>query len=423
MAYAKLTPAVSVGLLGLLAVAVWADDWPQWRGPNRDGVWAETGIVGSFPPNGLKVRWRARVGPGWSSPVVAGGRVYLTDAALNKPRARERVRCFEEPTGKPLWTFSYAVTYPAWAFPERGPTATPLVQGGRLYTLGNKGDLHCLDAGTGAVLWKRNLEKDYAVQDFAFNASPLIEGNLLIVCIGSYPGTQASSVLALDRNSGKEVWKAPTGGLTNSSPVVIDAGGKRQLIVWAQDGVSAFDPATGATYWRHKMKTAADSAVTTPVFRKNLLLVSGLMLKLDPDKPAASVLWPDTRAVARRILSVTSTGLIQGDHVFSAKSSGELVCLEAKTGKQVWATDKVTKLGSGASIHLTPNGRGVLLHTDEGNLIRAHLTPRGYQEISRTLLLAPTAKEKAWAAPAYANRHVLARNNRELICVSLAVKE
>jgi outer membrane protein assembly factor BamB len=419
----KMTPAVSLGLLGLLAVPVRADDWPQWRGPNRDGVWAETGVLRSFLPAGLKVRWRARVGPGWSSPVVAQGRVYLTDSELHKPKARERVHCFEEATGKSLWTFAYDVTYPDWAFPERGPTATPIIQGGKLYTVGNKGDLHCLDARKGEVLWRRNLEKDYDVQEFAFNASPLIEGKLLIVCIGSYPGTQASSVLALDKDSGKQVWKAPTGGLTNSSPVVIDAGGKRQLIVWAQDGVYALDPATGKVFWRERMRTAADSAVTTPVCHQNLLLLSGLMLKLDPEKPAAKVLWPDSKAASRRILSVTSTGLIQGGHVFSANSSGELVCLEADTGKQVWETDKVTKLRSGASIHLTPNGDGVFLHTDQGELIRAHLTGKGYQEISRTLLLAPTAKEKAWAAPAYANRHVFARNNRELICVSLAAKE
>jgi outer membrane protein assembly factor BamB len=218
------------------------------------------------------------------------------------------------------------------------------------------------------------------------------------------------------------VWKTPTGGLTNSSPVIITAGGKRQLIVWVQDGVYSLDPVTGKTYWREKMTTEASSAVTTPVFHKNLLLLSGLMLKLDADKPAATVLWPDSKAVSRRILSVTSTGLIQGDHVFSAKSSGELVCLEAGTGKQVWQTDKVTKLGSGASIHLAPNGDAVFLHTDQGELIRAQLTGQGYKEISRTPLLAHTAKEKAWAAPAYANRHVFARNNQELICVSLAAK-
>jgi outer membrane protein assembly factor BamB len=306
MAYLRVTLAASLALPLLLAAAARADDWPQWRGPNRDGVWAETGVLESFPPGGLKVRWRAPVGPGWSSPVVAKGRVYLTDSELRKPRARERVHCFDQATGKPLWTLAYDVTYPDWAFPERGPTATPIAQGGKLYALGNKGDLHCFDALKGDVLWKRNLEKDYDVQEFAFNASPLIEGSLLIVCIGSYPGTQASSVLALDKGSGKEVWITPTGGLTNSSPVVIDAGAKRQLIVWAQDGVYSLDPATGKTYWQEKMKTAAQDAVTTPALHKNLLLVSGLMLKLDPEKPAASVLWPDSKAASRRTLSVTS---------------------------------------------------------------------------------------------------------------------
>jgi outer membrane protein assembly factor BamB len=385
-------------------------------------VWTEAGILSSFPPDGLKVRWWAKVGPGWSSPVVANGRVYLTDSGLKKPKVRERVHCFAETTGKPLWTYSYEVSYPDWAFPERGPTATPVVQDGKTYTLGNKGDLLCLDARKGGVLWKRNLEREYAVQEFTFNASPLIEGDFLIVCIGSYPGTNPSSVLALDKNSGKEVWKAPTGGLTNSSPIAITAGGKRQLIVWAQDGVYSLDPTTGKTYWRQRMKTPADSAVSTPVFSQNFLLVSGLMLKLDAQKPAASVLWPDTRAVARRILSNTSTGLIRGGCVFSAKSSGELVCLEANTGKQVWTTAKVTALGSGASIHLTPNGDGVFLYTDQGELIRAQLTGKCYQEVSRTVLLKPIGKRKAWAAPAYANRQVFGRNNRELICVSLAAK-
>src|SRR5262249_55351510 len=170
-------------------------------------------------------------------------------------------------------------------------------------------------------------------------------------------------------------------------------------------------------YW---MKTAAQDAVTTPVFQENRLLLSGLMLQLDAEKPAASVLWPDTKAVSRRTLSVTSTALFRGDHVFSAKASGVLVCVEARTGKRVWEMDKVTDLRSGASIHLTANGDGVFLYTDKGDLIRAQLTAKGYKEVSRTTLLKPIAKKKAWAAPAYANRHVFARNDEELLCASLA---
>ena len=179
-----------------------------------------------------------------------------------------------------------------------GPTATSIVCDKKLYTLGDKSDLICFDAFKGDVLWRRNLEKEYGVEQFCFNASPMIEGRLLILCIGSYGGGSPSCVLALDKDSGQEVWKSPTEGLTNSSPIAITAGGKRQVIVWTQGSVTSLDPATGKTYWQEPMKTRAMDAVSTPIFHKNLLLIGGLMLKLDADKPAASVLWPDTKALS-----------------------------------------------------------------------------------------------------------------------------
>jgi outer membrane protein assembly factor BamB len=170
--------------------------------------------------------------------------------------------------------------------------------------------------------------------------------------------------------------------------------------------------------------TSGDAAVSTPVFSGHRLLIGGLMLKLDADKAAVSVLWPETRAVSKRVLSNTSTALLRGEYVFSAKTSGELVCLEAGTGKEVWATNTVTSLRNGSSIHLTPNADAVFLFTDKGDLIRAELTPQGYREISRAHLLKPTSpfgdRKCAWTPPAYANRHVFARNDEELVCASLA---
>src|SRR5438132_9132207 len=112
MREAGLTAAIVL----FLPVAIRAEDWPQWRGPNRDAVWGETGILESFPADGLKIRWRTPVGPGWSSPVVAKGKVYVTDSHLMRPQAKERVLCFEEANGKPFWSYSYEVTYPDWAF-------------------------------------------------------------------------------------------------------------------------------------------------------------------------------------------------------------------------------------------------------------------------------------------------------------------
>ncbi len=410
----------------LFAAPARAEDWPQFRGPNRDGAWGATDTLESFPIGGLSIRWRSPAGSGFSSPVIAEGRVFLIDAELSRPEAKERVRCFEETTGKTLWTFSYDVKYPEWVFDPQGrvgPNATPVVRLGKLYTLGQLGHLFCFDARDGNALWKKNLEKDYQVKEFSGTPSPLIEGDLLILSIAGRPD---AGVVAFRKDSGEEAWKAFDEGQTNSSPTVIDAGGKRQLIVWTQGSVISLDPATGKSYWRERLNIMADAAVSTPVFQKNLLFVGGLMLKLDADRPAASVLWPETQALARKVLSNTSTAVFLGDHLFSARSSGTLVCLEASTGKQVWETDRVTDQKSGASIHLTPNGDSVLLYTDKGELIRARLTPQGYNEMSRTRLLEPTypfaGRKVAWPPPAYANLHVFARNNEELVCASLAAR-
>jgi outer membrane protein assembly factor BamB len=335
---------VVLGLL--LSFALRADDWPQFRGPNRDSDWNETGILKTFPTEGLKIRWRTPVGPGWSSPVVVRGRVYLTDMRSEKPRAWERIRCFEESTGKPLWSYASELVYPDWAFipePGGGPAATPIVEDGKIYSLGRSGQVDCLDAHNGKVIWETSL-----------------------------------------------------------------------------------NPATGETWWREPLVTNNNYAIPTPVVQVNRLLIAGLMLELNAHEPAAPVLWPESRAISKRILSNTSTAMLRGDHVFSAKSNGELVSLEVGTGKQVWGTTNVTELKNGASIHLTPNGDATFLFTDEGNLILARLAPGGYREISRSPLVGPTSilgvRKFAWTSPAYANRHVFARNDEELVCASLAAE-
>ena len=421
----KIKPAFAIALL--VAATASADDWPQFRGPNRDGKWNETGLLKTFPDDGLKIRWRAPVSFGWSSPVVVKGLIFVTDAELRKPAAKERVHCFEETTGKPLWTFSYDVTYPEWAFvpgQSVGPTATPIVEDGRLYAVGANGHVHCLDTQTGSVLWEKNLGSEYEVPEMNCRASPLIEGNLLILFTGAKPG---ACLLALDKISGKEIWKALDEPVSNSSPIIVEAGGKRQLIAWTDASVISLAPTTGATWWREPMVTSNNDAIATPVVQGNRLLVSGLMLELNAREPAAIVLWPDTKVLARRILSNTSTAMMRGDFIYSARSSGELVCLDAKTGKQLWQTDTVTGLKNGASIHLTPTPDAVLLFTDKGELIRADLTQQGYRELARSPLITPTSpfggRNCAWAPPAYANRAVFARSDKEVVCASLADME
>jgi outer membrane protein assembly factor BamB len=408
----------------LMEQGAMATDWPQFRGPNRDGCWNETnGILETFPRGGLKIRWRHPVGGGFSSPVVAQGRVYVLDVALTKPTSRERLHCYDEKTGKVLWEYGYQEHYGEWTFdPERGagPTATPIVENGRIYAVGANGFVHCLDAKTGKVIWQKNLWDEYTVEEMGCRPSPLIEGSLLIVFTGAKPG---ATVLALDKMTGKEVWKALDEHASNSSPVVINSGGRRQLIVWTDKSLASLDPANGHIYWHELMNTSNNDDVAMPIFWGNRLLVSGLMLELGEDPSAVSFRWPENRAPSKRILSNTSTPMPRGEYIYSCRSPGELVCLEAATGNQVWSTNGITGLKNGAAIDITPQGGGYFLFTDEGNLIRAEMSPAGYREISRSHLIDPTwpfnGYKFVYGPPAYANRHVFARSEAEVVCASL----
>lgn len=410
----------------LLAIPLRAEDWPQWRGPRRDGAWTETHILKSFPSGGLKIRWRVGVGAGFSSPVVSRGRVFLSDVLPASPKAQERMLCSDAASGKPLWVYSYEADYPATAPGEtpRGPIPTPVVDAGKVYMIG-KSDLVCLDVADGTLLWKKALDTEYNVQEFLTYASPLIEGDLLIILAGRFSGDATACVIALDKDSGATVWRAVTDYASMSSPIVVSAAGKRQLIVWTQQAVTSLDPVTGNLYWREPTRPLnQSSAVATPVAQGNLLLISGLMMRLDEERPSAAVLWPESKAPSRRTLSNTSTPLLLGDYVYSANTSGSLVCLNAATGEEVWRTDKVTEPGSGASIHLTPNGDRVFIYNDKGELILANLSPAGYEEMGRTRLLEPTSsyfgRMCVWPPPAYADRCVFARSDKQLVCASLA---
>jgi hypothetical protein len=402
-----------------------ASDWPQWRGSERDGRWLESDVLTMFPSEGLRVAWRAAIGRGWSSPVVTGGRVVVTDVIVDNAAASERILCFAELDGQLLWEHRYPVAYPEWALEPAGggPRATPVIRDSRVYSLGSLGDLMCLNLATGHVIWRKNLAREYGVEPFSgITASPMIDGDRLILQLSAKPN---ACVVAFDLTTGGECWRALGDSFTYSSPIILTAGGKRQLIVWSQEAVTSLDPQTGATWWREVSPTPGDMAVATPVWHQDRLLVGGMMFRLETDRPAATLLWPESEAPKNRVLSNTSTALLRDGFVYSAKTSGELVCLDASSGNLVWQSTEVTAPGNGSSIHLTPSGETVFLFTDQGDLISAQLTPQGYRELSRAHLVEPTFpfgnKKRAWTAPAFANRHVLLRNDLELIRVSLAI--
>ena len=271
------------------------EDWPQWRGPNRDGVWNEDGILETFPRDGLKIRWRAKIGGGYSGPVVARGRVFVTDRQL-RPDV-ERVLCFDEKTGKPLWVHSYPCDYENMEY-ECGPRAAPTVYQEKAYTLGARGHLFCLDAVNGKILWAEGPREAVRRPAAALGRQRRAAGGRQAAhCYRRRPaGSMRDGLSKGYRQLG--VGKRSTTAPPIAPRLAVDAGGQRQVIVWTCETLSSLEPATGKVYWQVPYRNVNDlHVIGTPVVQKDRLLVNSVwrktakMLKLDPDKPSASVLW------------------------------------------------------------------------------------------------------------------------------------
>jgi outer membrane protein assembly factor BamB len=422
----------------IVAVAAWADDWPEFRGKGRLGVWTETGILEKFPEKGLQVRWRTPIKAGFSGPAVAGGRVFVLDFSPTVGfKGTERAVCLDEKAGKVLWTREWEADYGALARQYAiGPRATPTVDGDRVYTLGAKGALHCFRVSDGEVLWKKNFEKDYGthVPTWGMAGAPVVDGERLIALVG---GAEAK-VVAFDKRTGKELWKSvpPDGEPGYVQPFLTEAGGKRQLVMWHPQAVTSLDPATGKIYWEQPFRIHMNLPVATPVRSGPLLLVSSfyngsMVVELDSGRPAARLLWQgksSSEIQTDGLHALVTTPVIDGDYIYGICSYGQLRCLNLKTGERVWESLEATReRARWASGFLVRHGDRYFINNDRGELIIARLSPSGYQEISRTKLIDPTSKcggrrelgAVNWSHPAYANRHIFARNDEEILRASL----
>ncbi len=415
----------------LLVSCAFAEDWPEWRGRGRTGVWLDTDIADSLPSQGLRVRWRAPVRGGYAGPAVAAGRVLVTDYAAGV----ERLLALDERSGRLLWKDEWAADYRGLDYPV-GPRATPTVDGDRVYALGAKGALRCLDTSTGRLLWARDYVRDFGAEipGWGMTSAPLVDGDRLIVIAAGKPDAK---VMALDKRTGREIWRALSSDNSEpgySQPLIVTAAGRRQLIVWHATAVDSLDPETGRVLWEHPFKITMNTPIATPVYSAPHLLVSGFfngarLLRLEDS--GAELQWkPKVESETRgdTLHALMNSPVIDGDHIYGICAQGQLRCLRRATGDRVWESQAVTvERQRNASAFLVRQADRYFINNDRGELIIARLSPAGYQEVSRTELIKPTTagggrRERGavnWSHPAYANRHIFARNDEEILCASL----
>lgn len=420
-----------------------ADDWPQWLGPRRDGVWRETGVLEKFPDGGLKIRWRVPIGGGYSGPAVANGRVYVMDRQLASSASNpqnafsrseipgsERALCFNAADGKLLWQHEYEAVYTVSY--ASGPRATPTVNEGKVYTLGAEGDLVCLDAGTGQKIWAKNFKTEFGIKTpmWGFSAHPLVDGQK-IICLA---GGDGSVAVAFDKNSGKELWRALSAKEPGyAPPMLYEFAGKRELILWHPESVNALNPETGSVIWTYATKPIrAGMSIPSPLQMGDKLFLTSfyngsMMLQVTNDAP--TLVW-ESRKISEMdtdgLHSVMATPLIQDGYIYSPCSYGQFRCLKANTGERVWETFAPTSGKSerwGHAFVIKHDDRAFLF-SEKGDLIIAKLTPEKYEEISLAHLVDPVNRDPGrnvvWSHPAFANRCVYARNDKEIVCADLS---
>ena len=433
----------AVAALFALAPAVPADDWPHWMGPKRDNVWAETGILEKFPKDGPKKLWSFPVKGGYAGPAVADGKVFVTDYERKKGESGEDgnftrkestglegVYCVDQKTGAKVWEHHYEVKYTV-SYPV-GPRCTPTVDGDRVYTLGAEGHLICFQTKDGKLLWEKELKEEYKTKSplWGYAAHPLIDGDKLITLAGG----EGSQVVALDKKTGKELWKAETDadptGFGYTPPSVIEAGGKRQLVIAGPGAIKSLDPETGTLYWKEKYSATSGSVIMTPVLSGEYLYFGGyskknILIKLSKDKPEAATEWKDKKD--HGVSAVNVQPFVQDGVVYGFDDSGMMYAVELPSGKRLWeSTDVVGGKAVGSeTAFIVKNGDRFFFFTEKGDLVIGKLTKAGYEEIDRAKgLLERTqtafGRKVVWCPPAFADKKMYARNDKELACWDLA---
>ncbi len=393
---------------------------------------AQTGLLDSLPADGLPARWRVPLGSGYSGPTVADGRVYVTDrGSEDAEQPVERVLCFNASDGRQLWQHTYECVYTVGY--TAGPRASVTVDDGQAIAVGAMGNLKCFDAASGEIQWEHDLANEYQVRMpiWGITAAPLVYKDLVIQIAA---GAGDACVVAFDRRTGKERWRAIDERAGYSAPILIRQGDQDVVVCWTGESVSGLNPETGDVFWSIPMlPRQMPIGVPTPVVQDEYLFVSSfydgsLLIRIDLQKPQAEQVWRRVGTDEKNtdaLHCMISTPIIKGDHIYGVDSYGELRCLDLKTGDRVWEDRTAVPRARWATIHTIRHGNREIMFNDQGELIFAELSAAGFTEQSRAKLIDPTRKQLnrragvTWSHPAISDGYIYIRNDNELICASL----
>ncbi|MFL5242604.1 MAG: PQQ-binding-like beta-propeller repeat protein [Gemmataceae bacterium] len=383
-----------------------AGDWPQFLGPNRNGVSNEKDLIKTWPKEGPKVLWQRDVGVGYSGPAVSEGCLIL----FHRLDDKEVVEALDSETGKNRWSFSYDTNYQDDLGKGDGPRSTPILSGGFVYALGAEGMLHCLELKTGKQVWNRALAQDYPFRKgfFGVATSPIIEGDALVVNVGA----KGAGIVALDKKTGKELWKATNQEASYSSPVSATIDGARHLIFFTREGLVSLDPANGkvrfSKRWRSRMAASVNAA--TPVVVDDQIFLSAcygtgaVLLKVTKDEPEE--IWKGDETLSNHYdTSVHNAGFLYG--LDGRQEQGaQLRCVEIKTGKVEW-----TQKDFGCASLILADGRFFAL-TENGDLVLFEANPKAYRELARAAVITGPCRSPL----ALANGRLYGRDGKKLVC-------
>jgi outer membrane protein assembly factor BamB len=383
-----------------------AADWPQFLGPNRNGVSAETGLLETWPEKGPPVLWEKAVGEGYSGPVVAGGKLIL----FHRVGDEDLVECLDAATGKKVWSFPYPTEYVDRLGKGNGPRSTPLVAANRVFTLGAQGRLHCLELDTGKKIWDRSLQTDYKIPEnfFGVGTSPILEGDLLLINVGA-PG---AGIVAFDKDTGKEVWKATDDEASYSSPVAASIDGTRHVFFFTRDGLVSLDPKTGAVHFRKHWRSRQHASVNaaTPIVVKDRVFISAsyntgaVLLRIRKD--GADEIWSGDEVMSNHYNTcIYRNGFLYG---FDGRQeqTAQLRCVHLETGQVQWTQERF------GCACLVLADRNLIALTEKGDLVLIEATHESYQEKARTTFLTYPCR----APLALADSRLYGRDEKKLVC-------